>query len=463
MSLGLLFSALGLVVLTQAMIINKPQEFKQYEVVYPHKLHVMQKRQIQENLTEPYDKEKEYESEVQYQITLNGENVIFQLHQNNDFLSPDYTETYYLSDGKKITTSPQITKHCYYQGHILNEEDSVASFSLCGGLRGFFKHHNQRYLIELLKDGDQQAHAVLKYEDLDPANQTCGIESSDQKHPLTRNTRAVSNPQNFLTSPKYISLLLVMDKAFYNKYNGNQTLIRNFLFEVINLLNVIYNTLDVHVALVGMEIWSDTNKVRVDPDIGTTYSAFLNWHRSRKGRKHNHAQLLSGIAFNNRRVGFTAQNSMCDPNSVAVIEASRKTSVSLVGVMSHELGHVLGMSDVNHSTKCPSGSCVMNQYLTSKFPKDFSAASRKKFYNYLSSRKPMCLLQAPAPEDIITNPVCGNKLQEVGEDCDCGKSKECTNSCCDAKTCKWKPGVPCERDTTKSARELSSDILIPIF
>lgn len=45
------------------------------------------------------------------------------------------------------------------------------------------------------------------------------------------------------------------------------------------------------------------------------------------------------------------------------VQAKRKNNVALVAVMSHELGHALGMKDVVYSTKCPSGSCVMNQYV----------------------------------------------------------------------------------------------------
>lgn len=46
-----------------------------------------------------------------------------------------------------------------------------------------------------------------------------------------------------------------------------------------------------------------------------------------------------------------------------VFKAKKKNNVALVGVMSHELGHALGMPDVPYNTKCPSGSCVMSQYL----------------------------------------------------------------------------------------------------
>lgn len=56
----------------------------------------------------------------------------------------------------------------------------------------------------------------------------------------------------------------------------------------------IYNTIDVQVALVGMEIWSDGDKIKVEPKAGVTFTNFLNWHHSNLGKMkpHDHAQLL---------------------------------------------------------------------------------------------------------------------------------------------------------------------------
>ncbi|KAE8320876.1 Metallo-peptidase family M12-domain-containing protein [Aspergillus sergii] len=40
---------------------------------------------------------------------------------------------------------------------------------------------------------------------------------------------------------------------------------------------------------------------------------------------------------------------------------------------------------------------------------------------------------------------CGNGIVESGEDCDCGGEESCgDNSCCDAKTCKFKSGAVCD-------------------
>ncbi|XP_068409043.1 ADAM DEC1 [Eschrichtius robustus] len=451
MSLVLL-STLWLIVQAQAIAIKPTPELQPYEVVRPKKLHILHKREIQNNQTEKHGKEERYEPELQYQMILNGEEVILRLQKAKHLLGPDYTETYYSPRGEKITTSPQNMEHCYYKGHVLNEKDSVASICTCDGLRGYFTHHNQRHMIKPLKITDQEEHAVLIYnqEELDPANHTCGVRNVGRKQGLIRTSRSLKRPEkDFLQAEKYIDLFLVLDNAFYNMYNRNITLIRSFVFDVINLLNVIYNTIDIQVVLIGMEIWSDGDKIKVVPNTGVTFNNFLNWHRSNLGKMkiHDHAQLLSGVGFRNRITGLAASNSLCSPSSVAVIEGKRKNSVSLVGVMAHELGHVLGMPDVPYNTNCPSGSCVMNEYLSSKFPKDFSTVSRSHFKKYILSQKPRCLLQTLVPKNMMIKPVCGNQLLEVGEVCDCGSPEECANPCCEAMTCMLKPEADCGKNS----------------
>ncbi|XP_006194072.1 ADAM DEC1 [Camelus ferus] len=451
MSLVLL-SVLWLVIQTQAIAVTQPPELEPYEVVRPTKLHIHTK-ETQNNEAEKHGREERYEPELRYQITLNGEEVILYLQKAKHLLGPDYTETFYSPGGEEITTSPQNMEHCYYKGHILNEKDSIASINTCDGLRGYFTHHNKKYTIKPLKGTDQAEHAVLvnEQEELDPADHTCGVRNVGRKPGLIRTSRSPRSPEKeeFLQAEKYLDLFLVLDNAFYNMYNRNITLIRSFLFDVMNLLNVIYKTIDIQVTLVRMEIWSDSDKIKVVPVMGTTFNNFLNWHRSNLGKMetHDHAQLLSGIGFNHRISGMAASNSLCSPSSVAVIEAKGKNNVALVAVMSHELGHVLGMPDVPYDTKCSSGSCVMNQYLSSKFPKDFSTTSRSHFKKYMFSKKPRCLLQAQVPKNMIIKPECGNRVLEAGEGCDCGSPKECTSPCCEATTCTSKPEADCGNHT----------------
>lgn len=103
---------------------------KKYEVVYPIRLHPLHKREAKEP-----EQQEQFETELKYKMTINGKIAVLYLKKNKNLLAPGYTETYYNSTGKEITTSPQIMDDCYYQGHILNEKVSDASISTCRGLR----------------------------------------------------------------------------------------------------------------------------------------------------------------------------------------------------------------------------------------------------------------------------------------------------------------------------------------
>ncbi|XP_048186944.1 ADAM DEC1 [Perognathus longimembris pacificus] len=445
-----LLTVLWLILQTQARTVKQSPEFKLHELVHPKKLHMAYQRELESSRKERNGKQGRCVPNVHYQITLSGEEIILHLQNPKFLLGSDGTETKFSSRAENVTSSPQKRRHCHYEGHILNEKNSAASISTGDGLRGDFTYHGQRHVIKPLESTDQGEHAVFAYDrkELDTVcvNPTCGVNGMGRKQRHSRLSRSLGGleQEEFLQAQKYISLFLVLDNAFYKTYNGNLTQMKTFVFNVLNLLNVIYNTIDVHVALVGMEIWSDGDKIKVEPRIGTTFSNFMRWHRSHRSHKriHSHAQLLSGIGFRNGRVGMVASNSLCSPSSVAVIEA-KKNNVSLAAVMSHELGHALGMPDIPYFTKCPSGSCAMNQYLSSKFPKDFSTSCREHFRRYLLAQKPKCLLQAPSPKSMITPPVCGNHFLEVGEGCDCGPPKVCSDSCCDPLTCRRKLGPGC--------------------
>lgn len=63
--------------------------------------------------------------------------------------------------------------------------------------RGYFTHHDQRYMIKPLKSTDQEEHAVLTYnqEEPDLANYTCGVRSVGRKQGQIRTSRSLNSPE----------------------------------------------------------------------------------------------------------------------------------------------------------------------------------------------------------------------------------------------------------------------------
>ncbi|XP_071585145.1 ADAM DEC1 [Heliangelus exortis] len=170
MSNLLLLSALFLHFLQQGSTSKKLPGVEQYEIVYPRKLHAVQKRDTERH------KETKLDDTMEYGIKANGEEVILHLQKNKHLLAPDYTETIYSDAGQQITTSPQIKDHCYYEGYVQNDADSRAAISACKGLSGYFETRGQKYLIEPLGTSDRDEHAVYKYEKLQQKSlKTCGL------------------------------------------------------------------------------------------------------------------------------------------------------------------------------------------------------------------------------------------------------------------------------------------------
>ncbi|XP_012889855.1 PREDICTED: disintegrin and metalloproteinase domain-containing protein 28 [Dipodomys ordii] len=423
---------------------------KKYEVVYPVRLHPLHKRE----LAEPKNQAPS-ETEVTYEVKVNGKVTMLYLKKNKNLLAPGYTETHYNSNGEMVTTSPQIMDNCYYQGHVINAETSDASISTCEGLRGYFSQGGERYFIEPLshRNQDDQEHALFKEDpEEDVVNATCGLGDvlrAHQSHhsvdlPATRVIKMHGGKNQ--EQKKYIEYYVVLDNGEFKKYGKNLDEIRKRIFEMANYIDMLYRKLNATVVLVGLEIWTDEDKIKITPNATSTLDNFSKWRgRNLLSRKrHDVAQLVSSEDFSGATVGLAFLSSMCSPyHSVGIVQDHSSNHLRVAGTMAHEMGHNLGMFHDDLSCKCLSAVCVMEKSMRFYMPTDFSSCSRANYYKFLEDKSSHCLLNTPLPTDIISVPVCGNQLVEMGEDCDCGTPEECTNRCCDARTCRIKAGLRC--------------------
>ncbi|CAM4702089.1 unnamed protein product [Lepidochelys olivacea] len=423
---------------------------KDYEVVYPQKLHQLHKRDVAGNQNPNHG--AKYDDRMQYEIKVNGEKVILHLEKNKDLFAKDYSETHYSDEGQEVTTSPQIKDHCFYDGHIQNDNDSEASISACSGLKGYFKSQGQRYLIQPLKLTDSEEHAVFKYESLEDVEgpKTCGVTNTtwESEDPIKKSSRSSTSleKQEYLKAKKYVEVYIVVDNAAYRKYNRNMTSIRTRVFEIINYINMVYKAINIYVALIGLEIWSAGDPFTVNSSAGTTLDKFSAWRQSDllKRKNNDNAQLLTAIDFDGPTVGLAFVGTMCSStHSSGIVQDHNTNPISIGATMAHEMGHNFGMNHDTSFCKCNSGSCIMAAQLSYNIPKDFTACSLQDFQKYLLNRTPMCITNMPALKDIVATPVCGNNFVEKGEECDCGTPEECTNICCEAATCKLKLNAKC--------------------
>uniref|UniRef100_A0A194ARL2 Metalloproteinase type III 4 n=1 Tax=Agkistrodon piscivorus TaxID=8715 RepID=A0A194ARL2_9SAUR len=423
-------------------IILESGNVNDYEVVYPRKVTPVPRGAVQ----------PKYEDAMQYELKVNGEPVVLHLEKNKGLFSEDYSETHYSPDGREITTYPLVEDHCYYHGRIQNDADSTASISACNGLKGHFKLQGEMYLIEPLELSDSEAHAVFKYENVekeDEAPKMCGVTQTnwESDEPIKKASQLAVTAEQQRLAKRYVELFIVADHGMFTKYNGDSDNIRQWIYRIVNTINEIYIPLNIRFALVGLEIWSNQDLSTVTSVSGDTLASFGNWRETVLPNRtsHDNAQLLTSTDFDGPTIGLAHVSSMCDPKrSTGIVQDHSAINLLVAVTMAHELGHNLGMDHDGNQCHCGAPSCVMSAVLRQQLSYEFSDCSQNQYQRYIINYNPQCILNEPLRTDIVSPPVCGNELLEVGEECDCGSPANCRDPCCDAATCKLHSWVECE-------------------
>uniref|UniRef100_H3DNF0 ADAM metallopeptidase domain 28 n=1 Tax=Tetraodon nigroviridis TaxID=99883 RepID=H3DNF0_TETNG len=412
---------------------------RDYQVVRPVRLHSLRKRDAERPPPQGGRPKR-----LSYGLRLGGEDVEMQLEQNDELLTKDYTETSYREDGTRVTVTPEDMDRCYYQGRLARQRHSSVSISTCNGLRwGYIRTGAQRYLIEPLSADDQGDHALMTFNPGSSAPAVCGVTNtswSSDFEPPTGRSRSRSGQQ------KYLELYLVADFRMYEKQQRDEKAVKTRIFYIVNFVNMAYKPLQIFVALVGMEVWSSGDQISVTPPAGATLDAFMRWRNDQlvKWKKHDNAHLISGIDFEGATVGLAFIGTLCSGHSVGVVQDHNDRAIAIGATLAHEMGHNLGMNhDDSSACACSGDSCIMAAALSWNIPQTFSSCSATSLEKFLVERGSACLLDRPDQDSLQAPPICGNGFVEQGEQCDCGKVQDCTNTCCNATTCRLTEGSQC--------------------
>ncbi|KAM6221058.1 disintegrin and metalloproteinase domain-containing protein 7 [Rhynchocyon petersi] len=415
------------------------------ELVYPKRLPLIQKRDV--SYSHDPDLQEPYEDELLYEIRLSRKTLILHLLRTRELLASNYSETY-SSTKEERTHHPQILEHCFYQGSIIHELDSAASISACNGLRGFFRVNDLRYLIEPVKYTDEGEHLVFKYNPKVQyaANYSCSELNFTADNVSRTNTKPMENNKMEGTHrEKYIELFVVADYNMYRRNSNPHDKLRNRILGMVNFVNMIYKTLNIHVTLVGFEVWTNGDQIQIHSNIETTLLSFSSWQETilKKKKTFDHVVLLSGKWLYTNAQGISYPAGMCLPYYSSSVVKDLLPDINIVANrIAHQLGHSLGLQHDEFPCTCNYGKCVMD--VSGSIPAvRFSKCSKTQYLKYLQEYQPACMLNIAFSEKLEDFPYCGNKKVDEGEECDCGSATECTNPCCDADKCILKPGFTC--------------------
>ncbi|XP_035506080.2 disintegrin and metalloproteinase domain-containing protein 19 isoform X2 [Scophthalmus maximus] len=425
------------------------QHVQSYEITYPIWLHP-HRNGSSGNRAHP--------AETQVLIAAEGQELRLHLEKNQQLLARGYQEIWYTPDGARKSSSPANTGHCFYHGAVRGFEGSSVAVSTCSGLRGLISlNASVSYLIEPLPAStDAQRHAVFRAERLHLPGGSClhhhgnmgQEEQLDEFIHGMMSPRSVREKRDLSKNMKYVELLIVADKAEFEKHGSSLEKTKVKLLEAANLVDKYYKALNIRVALIGLEVWTSQDLISVSDNPHSTLAAFLSWRRKQlRVLPNDNAQLITGKSFQGTTIGLAPLKAMCsDYQSGGVNTDHSESAVGVAATMAHEMGHNFGMSHDSAGccqARAEDGGCIMAAATGHPFPRVFNGCNEKELKSYLSSGGGKCLFNLPNTRAMYGGQRCGNGYLEDGEECDCGEEEECTSPCCNASNCTLKAGAEC--------------------
>ncbi|BFZ01898.1 hypothetical protein BsWGS_04937 [Bradybaena similaris] len=414
-----------------------------YEVIYPQQLdngHVLdvstRKQKIRHHGTH------EHVQQLTIQLVLDGKHYKIRLLRNEVLLSSGIIVKHYEEDNRQILT--KITEHCFYHGLVIGDEWSSVAVSTCEGIRGVVHLHNQTYIIQpLVKDSYSTEHPHVVFKASASDHGQCGNAYGQwspfqdlYQEELIRRTKFANARRTHLqmsdSSQKLLRMALVLDNSMHLDMQLSRQQVIQYALDVANIVDLYYRELGFEVALTYVEFWNLHNHFLVDGQLRAVLTSFLHFKKNSLPQDGSFdAAFFLTAADLSDQVGIAVPASICTDRAVAVVKSAflfepQKTAA----VLSHMTGHVLGVQhdadarlrQLYHEGDCvckDTSGCMMSAEVFSSGSRSFSKCSRSDLDVSLNMGLTSCLWGAPQVNADFKQ-ICGNRILERGEECDCG-------------------------------------------
>ncbi|KOX69862.1 Disintegrin and metalloproteinase domain-containing protein 12 [Melipona quadrifasciata] len=397
---------------------------------------------------------------------LDGVKRVLDLRLNADLIPVGYQQRHQHQGTYKVHT-PAKVELCHYQGSVRDVPGSWVALSTCRGLRGVvFDGENLHHIHPDEGESLDSEHYVYKHSDL-VANHTCGYDGTPhhvlghEHHGIVnRATRvrclrrlkrisiasaeAIRGPYNANRHSRYVELVLVIDKEEYIALDENMDKVYQHCKDIANIINALYMPLNIFIALVGVQVWSDVDEITLSSNGDTTLSNFLRYRREKlvQDMPNDNAQLLTRVTFEGGVVGKALKGPICTYEFSGGVSMDHSNVVGLVAAtVAHEMGHNFGMEHDSADCECPEEKCIMASSSGSLGPTHWSTCSLEHLALAFEHGMDYCLRNKP--QKLFDSPICGNGFVEPGEQCDCGLKENCDNPCCNVTTCMLHSNASC--------------------
>ncbi|KRY57190.1 Disintegrin and metalloproteinase domain-containing protein 28, partial [Trichinella britovi] len=375
---------------------------------------------------------------------------------NDVLIQPAAKYVRYLKLDSPSETNGRSLPNCYYHGQVHGQPKSKVSLSTCFGLRGSIVMENQTFIIIPLKGGDlsrrhPHVFARLKWDDEASCGNTDNTEWSRKRFHRRRPHRRKLR-RDVEKEVKYIELGLFVDRKLHDFLNVGYREMTSYFLEAVNAVDLAFQQLNTRVSLVYFEIWTTENKIGVQREILPSLMNFIQFSSYEFYNGPFDLALLLTAADLTTSEMMSAADTVCSARAAGMIKVADKFQPYYLSLlMAHAIGHISGMSHDDSEFDCTNGENfigIMNNVVSMTSKKNrrvyqFTECNKHDYLELIRSGQGRCLFNFPLQNNALT--LCGNKVVDPGEFCDCGSVEECdsVDPCCDAVTCTLRADAQC--------------------
>ncbi|XP_005498380.2 disintegrin and metalloproteinase domain-containing protein 9 [Columba livia] len=392
---------------------------------------------------------KATEGEMSYVLRVEGENRVVHLRQKRGLLVKNLPVITYSPEGTRVVEQPHVPEECYYLGYIEGSPDSLAMLSACSGLRGRLEIGNLSYGIEPVPGSVTFQHLLYRRDQTRNKPLVCGMtDEVIQNQAGGKGAQTGLREQDIskrLKETMYVEILVVADSYLFSFHGRNESSVMLQVIDIINLSEMHYYPLKIRVCLIGLEIWTHSSFIGYSQDIEEVLKRFNSWaNRDLSVRMAYDVTHLFTYTDFGSVVGLAFVGTICSPDYKSGLVSHIRGDVLTISIIfTHELGHNLGMEHDKKQCVCGENTkCYMTQGSV-KGAKAFSNCSLQSYLDLLSRGHGNCLRNIPAPHRLFYAKLCGNKVIDQGEQCDCWGQAGCQGHPCCHRTCRLKAGAVC--------------------
>ena len=300
--------------------------------------------------------------------------IVLYLERNLFVITKNFVRKYYTPSGQPVVKTADAhdvaLANCYYTGRVVDYADSLVSVSLCHGLNGYIEFGDHVLKVEPVFENNVLNHIIVDeshIEEEENLKYDCATEAENhhirheshhkygRHHDLPshrRVARDIKLPAGSNSETRYIEVYAVMDNSIYERSGSVDAAVMRAI-NIMNYASGLYKMLNIYLALVGVEIWNDRNKIpytytssnTIDPGVllkeFNEYRHFnINWNVT-----NDSGQLFSAERFKDGLIGKGSTTAICTQTDSGGVtfDGDEARYVRAATTMSHELGHNLGM------------------------------------------------------------------------------------------------------------------------